>query len=54
MQLNSLFGKELLVQAPDQATLTEWADSIEKVISEQAKQVCAQVEAHISRWDFKS
>ncbi|XP_065900966.1 pleckstrin-like [Dysidea avara] len=38
MQLSSLCGKELLVQAPDQATLTDWADSIEKVISEQAKQ----------------
>ena len=45
MQLSSLCGKELLVQAPDQATLTDWADSIEKVISEQAKQVSVLVEA---------
>lgn len=37
MQLNSLCGKELLVQAPDLSTLNEWAESIEKVISEQAK-----------------
>ena len=39
MQLNSLCGKELMVQAPDQVTLNDWADSIEKVISEQAKKV---------------
>ena len=39
MQLNSLCGKELMVQAPDQVTLDDWADSIERVISEQAKKV---------------
>ena len=39
MQLNSLCGKELLVQAPDLSTLNEWAESIEKVISESAKKV---------------
>ena len=39
MQLNSLCGKELMVQAPDQVTLNDWADSIEKVINEQAKKV---------------
>jgi len=50
MQVNSLCGKELLVQATDQATLTDWADSIEKVISEQAKQVCAT--NSISHWEF--
>jgi len=43
MQLNSLYGKELLVQAGDQAALTDWADAIEKVISELAKQVCPVV-----------
>ena len=44
MQLNSLYGKELLVQAGDQTALTDWADAIEKVISELAKQVCPVVE----------
>ena len=43
MQLNSLCGKELLVQAPDLSTLNEWAESIEKVISEQAKKVRATI-----------
>ena len=41
MQLNSVCGKELMVQAPDQTTLNDWAESIEKVISEQAKKVRA-------------
>ena len=41
MQVNSVCGKELMVQAPDQATLNDWAESIEKVISEQAKKVRA-------------
>ena len=39
MQVNSVCGKELMVQAADQATLNDWAESIEKVISEQAKKV---------------